>query len=155
MQVHNIIYRHIIQRWSREHKARDQGQGQEHKKNPRPRTALPRIDTLEAKDTNARGQGQGPRTQTQVFSKKKAFKKTFSGVLHKLRSKKFFSADLQNFKHSENSAVFEPRTWGFEANAKDSTFEAKTKDFKMCLRGRPRGQARPRGHHLCYHISKF
>ena len=44
------------QRWSRGHKARGQGQG--HKKNPRPRT-----DTLEAKDRNARGQGQGPRTQ--------------------------------------------------------------------------------------------
>ena len=31
--------------------------------------------------------------------------------------------------------------------AKDLTFEAK--DFKMCLRGRPRGQGRPRGLHLC------
>ena len=43
--------------WSREHKARCQGQ--EHKKNlrPRSRTALPRTDLLEAKDRNARGQG--------------------------------------------------------------------------------------------------
>ena len=49
------------QRLSRGHKARGQGQG--HKKNPRPRTAFPRTDTLEAKDRNARGQGQGPRTQ--------------------------------------------------------------------------------------------
>ena len=32
---------------------------------------------LEAKDRNARGQGQGPRTQPQVFSKKKVFKKVF------------------------------------------------------------------------------
>ena len=31
-----------------------------------------------------------------------------------------------------------PRTWGFEV-----------KDFKMCPRGRPRGQGRPRGLHLC------
>ena len=31
---------------------------------PRLRTALPRTDTLETKDRNARGQGQGPRTQT-------------------------------------------------------------------------------------------
>ena len=37
----------------------------------RPRTAFPRTDTLEAKDRNARGQGQGPRTQAQVLSKKK------------------------------------------------------------------------------------
>ena len=38
------------------------------KKNPRPMTALPRTDPLEAKDRNARGQGQGPRTQVRVFS---------------------------------------------------------------------------------------
>ena len=37
---------------------------------PRPRTALPRTDPLEAKDRNARGQGQGPRTETEVFSEK-------------------------------------------------------------------------------------
>ena len=36
------------------------------KKYPKPRT-----DTLEAKDRNARGQGQGPRTQAKVLSKKK------------------------------------------------------------------------------------
>ena len=58
-----------LQRWSRGHKARGQG----HKKNPRPRprTAFPRTDTLEAKDRNALGQGQEPRTQAQVLSKKK------------------------------------------------------------------------------------
>ena len=70
------------QRWSRGHRARGQGQG--HKKNlrPRPRTAFPRTEPLEAKDTNARGQGQGPRTLAQAFSKKK-------------RSSKFYSGDLQ------------------------------------------------------------
>ena len=52
--------------------------GQGHKKNPRPR---PRTDPLEAKDRNARGQGQGPRTQPQVFSKKKGLEKSFSGNL--------------------------------------------------------------------------
>ena len=67
------------QRWSRGHKARGQDQG--HKKNSRPRTAFPRTDPLEAKDRNARGQGQGPRTQPQVFSKKKVFKKVFLGDL--------------------------------------------------------------------------
>ena len=53
------------------------------KKNPRPRprTALPRTEPLEAKDRNARGQGQGPRTQAQVFSKKKSLQKFFSGDL--------------------------------------------------------------------------
>ena len=58
----------------------------------------------------------------------------------------------RNFNCSKNSAVLEPRTgqfsrtWGFEAKAKDLTFEAKAKDFKMC----PRGQGRPQGLHLCY-----
>ena len=63
------------QRWSRGYKAR----GQEHKKNPRPRprTAFPRTDNHEAKDRNARGQGQGPRTQAQVLYKKKRSSQNF------------------------------------------------------------------------------
>ena len=54
----------------------------------------------------------------------------------------------RNFNCSKNSAALEPRTgqfsrtWDFEAKAKG-------KDFKMCPRGRPRGQGRPRGLHLC------
>ena len=48
------------------------------KKNPRPRTAFSRTNPLEAKDRNARGHGQGPRTQPQVFSKKKGLQKSFS-----------------------------------------------------------------------------
>ena len=84
------------QRWSRGHKARGQG----HKKNPRPRprTAFPRTDTLEAKDRNARGQGQGPRTQEQVLSKKnkkKGLHKYFSGDLQKKRKKRVFSKIFQ------------------------------------------------------------
>ena len=56
----------------------------------------------------------------------------------------------QNFNGSKNSAVLEPRIWQFsrtwDFEAKNLTFEAKAKDFKMC----PRGQARPRGLHLCW-----
>ena len=37
-----------MQMWSRGHKAR--GQGQDYKKNPRPRTDFPRREPLEAKD---------------------------------------------------------------------------------------------------------
>ena len=86
------------QRWSRGHKARGQGQG--HKKNPRPRTAFPRTDTLEAKDRNARG--QGPRTQAQVLSKKKkGLHKNFSGDLQKKRSSQKF------FKRSPRKHVFQ------------------------------------------------
>ena len=49
------------------------------KKNPRPRTAFPRTEPLEAKDRNARD--QGPRTQPQVFFKKKGLQKSFSDNL--------------------------------------------------------------------------
>ena len=37
-------------------------------------------------------------------------------------------------------------------------FQAKAKDFKMCPRGRPRGQGRPRGLHLClteYYVLRY
>ena len=99
---------------------------------PRPRTAFPRTDTLEAKDRNARG--QGPRTQALVLSKKKkALHKNFSGDLQikkikikkkvftkifqaistKKRFSKNFSSAPQNFNYSKNSAVFEPRTGQF------------------------------------------
>ena len=179
---HFIVFnRANLQRWSRGHKARGQGQGQGHKKNPRPRprprTAFPRTDALEAKDRNARGQGQGPRTQSasalqkkkvftkifQAISKKKKKKKVFTKIFQAISTKKRFpdnfSSAPQNFNIPKNSAVLEPRTgqfsrtWGLEAKAKakDLTFEAKAKakDFKLCPRGRPRGQGRPRGLHLC------
>ena len=76
---------------------------------------------LEAKATK-KIRDQGPRTQTQVFSKKKVLKIFFSGDLQKKNGlEKHFSADLQNFNRSKNSAVLEPRTgqlsrtWGFAA----------------------------------------
>ena len=122
---------------------------------PRPRTVFPRTEPLEAKDRNARGQGQGPRTQAQVLSKKKkVFTKIFQAISTKKRFLKNFSSNTQNFNNSKNTAVLEPRTgqfsrtWDLEAKAKDLTFEAKAKDFKICPRGRPRGQGRPRGLHL-------
>ena len=43
-------------------------------KNPRSRTAFPRTNPFVAKNRNARGQGQGLRTQALVFSKKKSLK---------------------------------------------------------------------------------
>ena len=123
------------QRWSRGHKARGQGQGQGHKKNPRPRprprTAFPRTDALEAKDRNARGQGQGPRTQSasalqkkkvftkifQAISKKKKKKKVFTKIFQAISTKKRFpdnfSSAPQNFNIPKNSAVLEPRTGQF------------------------------------------
>ena len=71
------------QRWSRGHKARGHG----HKKNPRPRprTAFPRTDTLEAKDTSASAIQK--KTSSQKFfrrsPKKNVFQKFFQ-ALHKV-----------------------------------------------------------------------
>ena len=165
--LEDSISDYYYQRWSRGHKARGQGQG--HKKNPRPRprTAFPRTDTLEAKDRNARGQGQGPRTQSasalqkkkkkglhKNFSgdlqkkkkkKKKVFTKIFQAISTKKRFPKNFSTAPQNFNFPKNSAVLEPRTGQF---SRTWGLEAKAKDFKICPRGRPRGQGRPRGLHL-------
>ena len=99
------------QRWSQGRKARGQGQGQSKNARPRPRTALPRTDTLEVKDRNARG--QGPKTLTQVLSKKR-FPKFFSGnPPQKKRFRKNFADDLQNFNHLKISAVLEARTGQF------------------------------------------
>ena len=88
------------------------------KTRPRPRTAFPRTGTLEAKDRSARGQGQGPRTQAQVLSKKKKKRfsrlhKNFSSDLPKKTFSKKFSSASQNFYNSKNTAVLEPRTGQF------------------------------------------
>ena len=135
---------------------------QGHKKNPRPRprpkTALPRTDPLEANDRNARGQGQGPRTQAQVFSKKKSLQKIFSGDLKK-KSKSlqkfffrrspvkhafwnFFSGDLHNFNNSRKvltlsrgQANFQglettrPRTWPSRPRTSKCVLEDSTSDY--------------------------
>ena len=124
----SLIMFALDQRWSRRHKARGQGQSLGHKKHPRPRprTAFPRTDTLEAKDRNARG--RGARTQAQVLSKKKGLHKSFSGDLKRKKKvftkifqaistkKRFpnnFSSSPQNFNNSKNTAVHEPRTGQF------------------------------------------
>ena len=86
----------VLQRWSRGRKARGQG----HKKNPRPRTAFPRTDTLEAKNRNARG--QGPRTQNaSALQKKKVFTEIFQAISKKKRSSQKF------FKRSPQKNVFQ------------------------------------------------
>ena len=76
------------QRWSRGHKARGQGQG--HKKNlrPRPRTAFPRTDTLEAKDQgHKRKCSPKQKRSSQKFFKRSpqtnVFQKIFQ-ALHKI-----------------------------------------------------------------------
>ena len=98
----------------------------------------------------AKAKDQGHKRKCSPPPKKKVFTKIFQAISKKKRFLKNFSSAPQNFNNSKNTAVLEPRTgqflrtWGLEA--KDLTFEAKAKDFKIC----PRGQGRPRGLHLCY-----
>ena len=141
-------------------KIRGQGQGQPFRGQTLSR---PRTGMLEAK-----AKDQGHKAQVLSKKKKKGLHKNFSGDLQKKKNKKKkkkvftkifqaistkkrfpknFSSVPQNFNIPKNSAVLEPRTgqfsrtWGLEAKAKakDLTFEAKAKNFKMCPRGRPRG----------------
>ena len=61
-------------------------------------TAFPRTDTLEAKDRNARGQGQGSKETSASALQKKSLLKKFSGDLKKKKkrsSQKFFKRSAQ------------------------------------------------------------
>ena len=98
-------------------------------------------------DRHSQGQGQEcsrPRPRTKDTSasalqkKKKVFTKIFWAI-----SKKKKRSSQKFFKRSPQKNVIQK-----SLEAKDLTFEAK--DFKMCPRGRPRGQGRPRGLHLWY-----
>ena len=106
-------------RRSSEVESRTQGSRPRTQKNPRPkprpRTALPRTDSLEAKDRNA--WGQGPWTQMQVFSKKKFF----SGDLQKKRSSKIFFLGL------------ELRSRGFYVQAYAADLAVLVTDAEICL----------------------
>ena len=165
-----------MQRWSRGHKARGQGQGQGHKKKSEAKAKDSLSEDTRSRGQGQECSRPRPRTKdtkrkcspkkkkkrifTKIFQaiskkkkKKKVFTKIFQAISTKKRFPNNFSSAPQNFNIPKNSAVLEPRTgqfsrtWGLEA--KDLTFEAKAKDFKLCPRGRPRGQGRPRGLHLC------
>ena len=117
------MFLYFRQRWSRGHKARGQGQG--HKKNPRPRTAFPRTDTLEAKDRNARGQGHKRKCSPKKSSSQKFFRRSpkkkekrssqkfFKRSPRKNVFQKIFQALHKIFYNSKNTAVLEPRTGQF------------------------------------------
>ena len=115
-------------------------------KNTKKKSDAKAMDCL-SEDWPSRGQGQEcsrPRTKDQGHRRKCSQKIKIKGFQF------FFSADLQTFNSSKTSSVLEPRTgqfsrtWGFEAKAKDFTFDAKVKGFKVC----PRDQGRPPGLNL-------
>ena len=72
-----------------------------------------RTDPLEAKNRNARAQGQGPRTQAQVFSKNKRSSKKYSRRSQKKDLQKFFSSDLQLRKTKKCLYKFSARFLAF------------------------------------------
>ena len=76
---------------------------------------------------------------SQKFFKRSPQKNVFQNIFHALH--KILTIQKMVLSSSRGQANFR----GLEAKAKDLTFEAKAKDFKMCLRGRSRGQGRPRG----------
>ena len=136
--IHHLLSHTYLQRWSRGHKARGQGQG--HKKNsrPRPRTAFPRTDILEAKDRNARGQGQGPRTQSASAlqkKKKRSTQKFFRRSPKEKKKRKKKRSSQKFFKRSPLKNVFQNI---FQALHKILTFQ------KIVLSS-SRGQANFRG----------
>ena len=99
---------------------------------PRPRTAIPGTDTLAAKDRKARGQGQGPRTQAQVLSKKKT---VFTKIFQAISKKKKKRSSQKFFKRSPEKNVFQKN---FQAINKILTIQ------KIVLSS-SRGQANFRG----------
>ena len=101
------------------------------KRNPRPRTAFPRTDTFEAKDRNARGQGQGHKRKCSP-KKKKGLHKNYSDDLQKKKKKR--SSQIF-FKRSPQKNVFQKM---FQALHKISTIQ------KIVLSS-SRGQANFRG----------
>ena len=73
---------------------------------PRPRTAVPRTDPLEAKDRNARGQGQGHRRKCSP-KKKRSSQKLFSGYLHFIVYPEFLiGVSLNHKSHEMTSSKF-------------------------------------------------
>ena len=104
-------------RWSRGHKAQDQG----HKKYPRPKTALSRRDPFKGKDAGASVLKKNYKIFKNLFQafNKKIFKSFFQ-VISKKQNQKISKKqiilqknDLQNFKDSKNTDVLELRTGQF------------------------------------------
>ena len=147
----------VYQRWSRGNKARGQGQG--HKKNPRPRQPFrgqtlskPRIGMLEAKTMD-----QGHKRKCSP-KKKKVFRKMFWAISKKRSSEKFFRRSpettifqkiFQSLHKLLTTSKIMLSSSRSQSNFRGLGFEAKAKDFKMCPRGRPPGQGHPQGLHLC------
>ena len=117
--------------------SRTQGPGPRIQKNPRPRTAHPRTDPLEAKDQghNAKVISKKKRKRSSLpkfkrsSRQKNVFKIFFASSLAFYKMKQNWSRPRPIFSKSKNSAVLELRTGHFRGlagfDAKDLTFEPK------------------------------
>ena len=105
---------------------------------PRPRTQK----NFEAKATPSRGQSQGPRTQTQVFSKKKVPKNFFQA---KKVFKIFFSGDLCLKKPKKRSLqIFREVSGVFQRNFNGSKIVLSSSRGQGNFRGLEASRPRPR-----------
>ena len=80
--------------------------GRKHKKNPRPRTNLPRTELLEAKDNNALGQEQKTPRGT-VLKKKKSLRRKSQICCQISGKEKKLSWPRPTFNKSKKSAVLD------------------------------------------------
>ena len=117
---------------------------------PRTQKKSEAKDSL-SEDRHSRGQGQEcsrPRPRTKdtsasALQKKRSSQKFFRRSPQKNVFQKIFQAP-HKILTIQKIVLFSSRG---QANFRG--LEAKAKDFKMCPRGRPRCQGRPRGLHLC------
>ena len=110
------------------------------KPTPRPRTQ--KNFEAKAKGRPSRGQGQVPRTQTQVFSKKKVFKNLFQA---KKVFKNFFSGDLYLRKLKKRSLkIFRKVSGVFPRNFNSSKIVLSSSRGLGNFRGLEASRPRPR-----------
>ena len=115
-------------------------------KGSRPRSRSRTPKNFEAKDRPSRGQGQGPRTQTQVFSpQKKRLSKFFFRRSQKKVFKNFFSGDLYLRKPKKRSLKIFHRVSGvFQRNFSGSKIVLSSSRGQGNFRGLEALRPRPR-----------
>ena len=128
-----MVERLVIWLKRTEVKSRTQGPRPRTKKNPRPRTALPRTDSFEAKDTRVL-----KNNNNKIFKIffRRFKKKGFQVISKKQGLQKIFSGDLQILNDLKNSAVLEPRTGQFPGSeaSRPRTSNCVLENFSFCKR---------------------
>ena len=124
---------------------------------PRPRIALPRTTFSRPRTRMLAAKAKDQGHQRKCSPKKKRSSKIFSGVLqYKTSSKIFFQAiykisilQKKCCSRAKERAIFEDLRLRGQGQGLNLRGQGQSQDFKMCPRGRPRSQGRPRELHLC------